>query len=267
MVNRIEKNNSFRLRLRNELLETHARIQASPYRSLQKLIMNLFFMGNVKKFSFAVSTLAVVLIGTAVFNMAMPAHSAQARELVERSMAKVLKITPEMRQEIEARIKADMEATLKEARAAKDLRTITKEEAGVSFDMPEDGKGKVMFTHKVGVGEGFGTSTGDTIFAAGGAIKGGEKVLFLNKEDGPASAGVAFAGPTIKEAKTYLAYTDTKGRSVVIGLDDEDTVVMKMVKMTGKDMGPEFDIEHKDFIKVHGGTPEAGFFIHEESEE
>jgi len=78
------------------------------------------------------AVVALVLVGT----LGLTHKSAEAQELVQRSMARAVRLTPEMRTQIEAKLKADMMQTLKDAYAAPDLRILTKEEYEKDRNLP-----------------------------------------------------------------------------------------------------------------------------------
>jgi len=111
-----------RTALRTALLREHVRTRRhiSP--------LQLFYeISTMQKTLIPLSTFAVValvLVGT----LGLTHKSAEAQELVQRSMARAVRLTPEMRTQIEAKLKADMMQTLKDAYAAPDLRILTKEE-------------------------------------------------------------------------------------------------------------------------------------------
>src|SRR6185369_12517058 len=108
-----------RTALRAALMREHARIRR-PYFTFSALTRYI----TMQKALIPVSTFAVltlIVVGTLGFTH----KSAEAQELVQRSMAAAARLAPEMRAEIEANIKADMMKTLEEAYKAPDLRILT----------------------------------------------------------------------------------------------------------------------------------------------
>jgi hypothetical protein len=141
---------------------------------------------------------------------------ALAQAAVKNAMFKAKQLSPEQKAKIEATMKADMNASLEEAYAAKDL-TITDEE-----DMKKEGEAGIkVFT------------IADT------------------KQAGVAAAGKITASASKgAEVKKYLKYTDPQGRQVALGLDADGVVVFKMVHIQITE-GDRLRIENE--IKTGGG--------------
>lgn len=82
----------------------------------------------MRKYSVPAMALGVFALAFVINFTAIDAETAEAQELAQKAFTRAVKLTPEMRATIEAKMKADMLETLKEAREAKDLRIMTPEE-------------------------------------------------------------------------------------------------------------------------------------------
>lgn len=110
-----------RTALRSALMREHARTRR-PYFALR-----LSRYLSMKTAMIPVSAIAVlVLVAAGTFGVTQ--KSAEAQELAERAMARVVQIPPEMRAQIEAQMKSDMMQALEEAYRAPDLRILTREQ-------------------------------------------------------------------------------------------------------------------------------------------
>ena len=200
---------------------------------------------NMNKFlTYAGATLALVAIAATTAYQLNFTPSAKAQDALKKAAVRYRALTPEQRQAIHTKIKADMATTLEEASNAPDLKILTKEQVG--FDvLPTPGlskeklKGfppdKVMLFQRVQ-----GSDTAD--------IK-----EFNIKLDNPGSSAPA-AGVRImkgekfetnlKEPVKFLRYTDDQGREVTLGVDEDNTPVMKMIKLDKPMMHTEDVIFH-----------------------
>lgn len=237
-----------RTALRAALLRQHAQAR-QPY----------FVFSTVTKFvtmkaawipvsTFAV--LALVFVGT----VGISHKSAEAQELVQRSMARAVKLAPEMRAQIEAQLKADMMQTLKDAYAAPDLRILTKEEyekeaqftiatGTVAFGVSKKGApgvedSDVMISGNHELGE----APIAIAYRVAAHAAAGEDVMFERHVD--TAAGAQFSAGTVVGSMAssvpvkYLRYTDPDGRKVTLGLDDTDTPVFRIEELISSDVVP-----------------------------
>ncbi len=220
------------------------------------------------------SVAAVVAIAMLVAVSPFSSHVASAQEQVQRAYARAIELTPAMRAELESTMKADMLKTLAEAKAAPDLKIMTKEEyeksgqftfstQGGAQNITVQGMTKATAVgatnmqfenaQPVPVGEGGGTVTFTTATASlePSSIPAGEihtaiaqGTVVVSGTVGPMATGT-FAGTTSANASwsapvKYLSYTDPEGRKTVLGLDENDTPVFKISTLNEgdvKDMG------------------------------
>lgn len=252
--------------LRRALLNAHER-ERSRSRS------GFAFIFPMKQFApVAVVGLALVVAGASFMPQVLfTTPVASAQELVNRAAVKVVSLPDDLRLEIEKRTNADLNATLEEAKAAPDLRILTpkefqdeqKTQQDMAFKKAQDAgpkEFKLFENHPVAVYHitspdgvpaqdiGFGTAsaTGEVriMNVESGTVKmtAGAQVDFKDFKGGETASldattsGVKFtmAPIQLKEPVKYLAYTDKEGRKVILGLDEDDIVVMKMITMTMK---------------------------------
>ncbi len=214
----------------------------------------------MKKFYMPVGALAAVaLVAALTFNPTNP-ELAQAQEAVNRAFTRAVQISPEMRAKIEEKMKADMLKTLEEAKAAPDLRILTKEQFEAespftigkppAFDWASSTDGKphaISITHRIGEGE-----AGQGHLVEGRPVKviSDDVRVFKVKTDGEAGVTAGAVGGVsagfmgeMKEPVKYLSYTDPRGNKTVLGLDENDTPVFKFA-----------EIKAEDIIKLKDGT-------------
>lgn len=256
---------SHRTALRRALLSAHP---GAGYRSPLRTLVTFIVMK--KHYIPAGALTALLIVGIFAFSISS-SSVAQAQELVNRSMARAVEISPEVRAQLEAQMKADMLKTLAEAKAAPDLRILTKEqfekESQFSFSTgpaPMLGASSAPTTFKsvsmthVGVapaGEQGATFSVNTQAVPVGAIAGsitvsmvststqasGFTVAPLNSKD---MQDVKFTAGTVvnagmasfSEPVTYLMYTDPQGRKTALGLDKNDTPVFKISTLNENDV-------------------------------
>jgi hypothetical protein len=220
---------------------------------------------SMHKYYLSVGTVAAVAAIAAVVALSpISPSTVSAQEQVQRAFARATALTPEMRAEIEEKMKADMLKTLEEAKAAPDLKIMTKEEyeKDAQFTISRGPMGTQGITEaraihlahldaakKVGVGEGTITFS----HSAGTHIEGheaGESVMFAAKEMVPADLkgssevskvvvghNVMMGGVhEFSEPVKYLSYTDPEGRKTVLGLDQNDTPVFKFTTLNASDI-------------------------------
>jgi hypothetical protein len=204
------------------------------FAALQHLV--IYF--GMKKYYFSGGALAAVaLVGILTFSTNNAV--AQAQEQVARSYARATQISPEMREQLESHMKADMLETLAEAKAAPDLRILTKEEFEkespftiskvAPMDLPplpegvegEAGQRVVTFSHNIAVSS--TTEEKDVVFNA--RVHG---VASGTGAHGAMMMGGMGAGEPVK----YLSYTDPRGNKTVLGLDKNDTPVFKFTTIS-----------------------------------
>lgn len=216
------------------------------------------------------SVAAVVAIALVVAISPLNPQVVSAQEQVNRAYARAVAISPEMRAQLEGKMKADMMKTLEEAKAAPDLKIMTREEyekdaqftIGKGPHLTTGGAIGVDTAHAVSIKKIDGgelppegaTFTvvntdegGEAGFAAAGAQ---EDVVFTataaaNLEPGVAAGGTFSAGTfmaagpvqgEILEPVKYLSYTNPEGGKVVLGLDKNDTPVFKMETLNAGDI-------------------------------
>jgi hypothetical protein len=175
---------------------------------------------------------SVVLLGMSLFYPAfINTPQAQAKDLVDRVIFKVADLSPEERKAIEQKIQDDLMESLKEAKAAKDLRIVPESEIE-RIALPENG-GKDLPAHGMRV---FKLRHED--IAQDGKEPSHDEVKITE--------GAVPGRPVVPTSvKTVLEYTDTQGRKTTLGLDEHEKPVMKMIKLEagkmpdGKGFGTE----------------------------
>ena len=204
--------------VRSALMQAHAPKGFAPLRALiTHFVMNKYTTPGL--------VLGAVMLAF-VFNFtAIDPATAQAQEMAERAFARAVKLSPEMRAKIEEKMKADLMQTLEEAKAAPDLRILTKEE------FEKESPFTISTTSPAGFGKGVMVGMGE---------KPLHTVTFERKVDGPVGgahgASIMFAAggdvlkgdlPEPPQPVKFLSYTDPKGNKTVLGLDEHDTPVFK----------------------------------------
>ncbi len=227
------------------------------------------------------SVMAMVAIAVVVAISPLTSTVVSAQEQVNRAFTRAVQISPAMRAELETKMKADMLETLKEAKAAPDLKIMTKEEyekdsqfkfstgpgpMGGTIDavelkhieggVPAEGGEDVMFTASataIPAGElhggtfSVGTLVASDVHLASGTVA----VAGMSATTGPGS----FSAPV-----KYLSYTDPKGNKTVLGLDENDTPVFKMASFNASALkqidGQMVGVEGKEveMINIEAGA-------------
>jgi hypothetical protein len=154
------------------------------------------------------SPIAAIIVVAVVFGLLNQSTPVSAQATVDKAMMRAGKLSPEQRANIEAKIKADLNKSLEEAKAASDLK--------IESGAPE--------------AVGFGRIT-----APFGKIKDAFK--FESKAEGDLKAGRAFSitssdGAPVSENIKYMTYTNPEGQKVTLGVDENDMVVFKMIQLT-----------------------------------
>ena len=239
-----------RAHLRRAVLSTPASSFTTLHNFLNIISMNKYYlsMGSIA---------AVVAVAVVVSLSPIDPNVASAQEQVNRAFTRAIAIPAEMRAELETKMKADMLKTLEEAKAAPDLKIMTKEEfekdsqfkfstgpspVGGTISTvalkhvdgaPTEAGGNVMFTasataipagelHAVGAVE-KGTFSAGTL-----VINSDEAVRIATGTVMSGVAGIAASPATFSAPVKYLSYTDPEGNKTVLGLDKDDTPVFKM---------------------------------------
>lgn len=163
-------------------------------------------------------------------------NEVHAAELVQKAHSRTLDLPDEVRRAIESRIQHNLIDVLAEAKQAPDLRLLTEEEFQAEMEQ------KRSITSADGVNSPNGSfdmiTVGQVAFEDGttmdpeGLVHSG----FIQVSSGTLPSmeiGEVLLGlpVTLKEPIQYLLYTDVKGRSVALGVDEDDTPVMLIVNM------------------------------------
>lgn len=224
--------------LRRALLARHGEKAVRPR-------LSFFLLQPMKRFvPFAALSIAVLIVAvTSVIPQTSltPTPVANAQELLNRAVTKASVMPTDMRAEIEKRMKSDMAETLKEAKAAPDLRILTPDEfeQEMHTQMQADQANSMPIE---GSAQGFGIA----VSGESGVLSTSPTEVHLIKMDEDqipqvsstatfeaAVAGTKFtiAPVEIKEPVKYLAYTNPAGQSVILGLDEDDVPVMKIMRL------------------------------------
>lgn len=241
----------FEARLRRALLGKHSGKNGF---AMLPTFLTRFAM---KKYSIPSAVLGVFAIALVLNFAGVTPQTASAQEVAQRAFTRAKQISPEMRAKLEAYMKSDMLETLKEARAAKDLRILTPEEyakeaqftistssnavafsKALSVGEPTNVKMVRSFNHELPEGGTIGGETGSFTVSAAHVkdmpVKG--NVTFSAMGTIQDSAGLAGDPASMPMPVKYLSYTNPQGGKVVLGLDANDTPVFKMETLTAGDV-------------------------------
>jgi hypothetical protein len=199
---------------------------------------------NILVFSAAGLIVIAMFLGITALNFLPKSAQVQAKDLVDRMIIKMSDLTPEQRKEIETRIQADMKESLEEAKAAKDLTIVPESEIN-RMDKPAMG-GKVGFMV-------FKKDTDDE--------NAPKKDIFFEKKVASSGEPAPLPGITVPKGIKVLSYTDSKGRKVLLGVDENDKPVMKMIRIEKGQM-PD---PPAGFPGIQGEAGEK-IFIHKDTE-
>lgn len=141
-------------------------------------------------------------------------QEAQAKAEVKTMLFKARALSPEQRAEIESHMKADMQASLEEALAAKDLTYISADD------------------------EAFGSVGVFKIATAGVAAPEGATITSARTTAGPtgmmAAGTVSVQNDGSMEIVKRMKYTNKEGATVVLGINKENFPVFKMITLTAE---------------------------------
>jgi hypothetical protein len=144
-------------------------------------------------------TAAIVLIlVTTLIGTRSP--QALAQETVRRMFIRLESLSPAEREQIERRLQADLENTLLEAQAAGDLITLDREQFEREVLAPMEARARAEGTFDI--------------------------VL----EPGASEPSLPPPPPT-PEFLTYLRYTNAAGQTVIVGVDENNLPVMKLIRL------------------------------------
>ncbi len=257
--------------LRRALLSLHT--ERSGFSLFKTALARSYMTRSIIPAGTLVAFILIIGTGLSVTNTGI----AEAQELVERSIARAIAIPVEMREALEAQMKADMMETLEEAYAAPDLRILTREE------YEEEGQFTFSTTTQPGNMKWAGEKAGTISISSIGTINNEETDVIMGeahavafsvhgehvgdepapehgyaftKAVGVTSGGVAMSGETTMSAGTfvgapefkypvkYLSYTSPRGGKVVLGLDENDTPVFRMEELSADSIihGPNGEI-------------------------
>lgn len=201
-------------------------------------------MQRITPIGLTIVTVAALALSVGPYSVTQT-PKAEAQEAVRKAHSRFTALTAEQRQQIEAKIRADMSETLEEARRAKDLKILSPEEFENS--LAEERKNHptpdpAEMTKPLALHYKIDNQAGKPDIVAapehGQAAQGERFFIQAEKvEDGeqPALSPAPFAAQPVK----YLQYTNPEGMKVILGLDENDTPVMKMLRIT--DDGFSFD--------------------------
>jgi hypothetical protein len=210
-------------------------------------IAKIKYMLSSHKYAFSTLTAAILLAVVAVafnfFNLnATP--QAQAQDALKKTMKFAERLTPEQRAEVEEKIQADLKTTLEEAYNAPDLKILTPEEFQAEFNADAALNPKLEEALNVRVDH----------LKESGAADESHKL-----ESVPAKLrAFKLLKPGNEDVTKYLRYTDPEGRAVTLGVDKEDNVLFKAVKLNEADMQKRMEAgEVRKIDPAH--APEFGF--------
>jgi hypothetical protein len=177
-----------------------------------------FMKRNVFRFA-ALGIMSIALIGVITVTTLLPkTPEVQAQEIVSNAMNHIVKLSDEERKVLESKIKADLQGSLAEAQQAEDL-TVVPEEEIKRVDPPKEVDNKDVFMFR----------------------KGSEDVqpIAPSGDMGNAVPGtkIAFSGDVMApHGVKVLRYTDPQGRKVILGINEQNEPVMKMMMLRKEDL-------------------------------
>lgn len=171
-------------------------------------------------FSGAVIAVLVLIIGTAAylggFTIFAP-QEASAKEIVEEAFDKFISLTPEQQEELEKLVQADLRVSLLDAQDAADLEIVPESEIVrvEKESTPSVGKGDVVYG-----------SPAFTVYEPGGSTDPREQKVVPGTR-------VFFGDGKIEVIKgvKVVWFTDKSGQKTILGINEMDEPVMKMVVM------------------------------------
>jgi hypothetical protein len=205
-----------------------------------------FVMKN-KVFSLSVSALLIVtlLFGFMFLSSNIFTPQAEAKEAVEKAFTKFRTLTPEEQANLEKKIRADMETSLEEAKNAKDLEIVPEKEI-TRFTPPIEAEEQHKMTFKAD------------------HVIGTEPVAVSNNAEGGVGRGNAVPGVRVAgdhgimapEGLKLLRYTDPHGRKTILGINEKDEAVMKMITLNKEDI-KNMNVVTPENAEEHGFSVEA----------
>ena len=213
--------------LKYALLRTYASEQRNTWKGGEIFMKHkLVFMSITSIF------VLVLLFGYAFLGNNSFTPRAEAKEAVEKAFDRIITLSSEERQQLEQRLKADLESSLTEAKNARDLEVVPEEE--IQRITPPTIEGKEVF----GIGMRKKTSEGTPSLESeekGAVTKHFEIVEEDVVQRGEAEPGVRVAFEPgkipVPHGVKVLRYTDPKGNKVILGINEQDEPVMKMIRM------------------------------------
>lgn len=176
-----------------------------------------FMKRKVVRFS-AIGFLSVVLIAIVTVTTLLPkTPQAQAQEIVSNAMDHIITLSDADRKVLEEKIKADLEGSLEEAKQAKDL-TVVPEEEIQRIDPPKEFEKKDVLITKP-----FKIDGPDGHVNVGDEMKPGTRIEFSGKVMAPHGVKV-------------LRYTNPEGKKIILGINDKNEPVMKLMFLDKKDV-------------------------------
>lgn len=162
--------------------------------------------------------LSLVLITIVTVTTLLPKTlQAQAQEIVNNAMDHIIKLSDTDREALEQKIQADLKSSLEEAKQAKDL-TVVPENEIQRMDPPKEFGDKDVFMTKPLNGDG---PVGKGIIKK--EFKPGTRVELSGKVMAPHGIKV-------------LRYTNPEGKKVILGINDNNEPVMKMMFLDKEDI-------------------------------
>ena len=193
---------------------------------------NIFMTKQMKLILPSIAVLVMFLtIGLGVIPGINQAKKVQAKEIIDGSKVAISQISEETRAKLESMIKDDLSNSLQEAYEAKDLVYVGEQDL-TTIDI-KDSNLKIHFLDsEVGIVGGNGTATVSIV----STDTNNELENSLSKDNKVVINVGTFIGNDLASMKKIriLKYTNEKGERVVLGLNENDLPVMKVVSMPNK---------------------------------
>ncbi len=155
------------------------------------------------------STAAAVAVVFVTTLIGTGSPQALAQETVRKMVTRLENLSSAEREEIESRMQADLENTLLEAQSAGDLTTLSREQ--FEQEIPDPMEARLLARD---------AETFD---------------VFIATDETPHAS----PPPAPLEAVTYLRYTNPSGQVVIVGVDENNLPVMKLIRLADDDAPPQ----------------------------
>lgn len=219
--------------LRRALMGAHA-LRSSSIISEWRSHLGTFLTS--KNVALPIGALAVFVLMFTTLSGPESASQSEARALLERSFARALALPPEAQARLVGGMDTDLATAYAEAKEASDLRIISTDEfiaqsatfaqseigGTLSASMPVAPSARMMKVSSEPVEE-----VNTMAFSASLADSAPTADTMMMTVSAPVDTTAVDEAPSLPVA--YISYTDTEGRTVVIGIDADDMPILRII--------------------------------------